>query len=116
MQFKSLAFAGLLATASAAGDHMKCGTRPPSAEYKASLKESALKEKQMSYDTRATTTVPVYVHVLANSEDADDGYMSVSQQDLRLLLQFQHIYHVSFVSWPLTVSPRLTTLMSASPP
>lgn len=97
MQFKSLAVAGLLATASAAGDHMKCGTRPPSAEYKASLKESALKEKQMSYDTRATTTVPVYVHVLAKSEEADDGYMSVSQQDLRLLLQFQHTY-VFFVS------------------
>lgn len=80
MQFKSLTFAGLLATAtaSASADHMKCGTRPPTAEYKASLKESALKEKQMSYDTRATTTVPVYVHVLAKSKESDDGYMSVS--------------------------------------
>ena len=79
MQFKSLVFAGLLAAASAAGDHMKCGTKSPSAEYKASLKESALKEKQMSLDTRATTNVPVYVHVLAKSEEVDDGYMSVSQ-------------------------------------
>ena len=78
MQFKSLAFASLLATVTAAGDHMKCGTRSPSSEYRAILKESALKENQMSYDTRATTTVPVYVHVLAKSKEADDGYMSVS--------------------------------------
>lgn len=91
MAFKSLFLATLLAGTALAGpicqrdaaQHIKCGTRKPTAQQKAALKKVAAAELQGANVNfaQADISVPVYVHVIAKSESRNDGYMSVSKQN-----------------------------------
>ena len=84
MALKSLLVATLLActtTAAMLGEpkRFKCGTRKATPKQKAASKKMAAAEAvQSNIDfAAAVTDVPVYVHVIAKSESASDGYMSV---------------------------------------
>lgn len=81
MHFKALALASLVAAATAAvdPDMMECGADEPAAKHIASMKEASIVEAHSSpLNANTSVTVPVYVHVVAKSKSADDGYISVS--------------------------------------
>lgn len=82
---KSLFLTGLLAAAAAAGPltvrgrkPFKCGTNDPTPKQLAAMKQFAINEANAGNLTlRETTTVDVYMHVVAPSKDSD-SYLSVS--------------------------------------
>lgn len=86
-----MALAGLVATASAAitirdPDMMECGNDDPTPAQIAVMKQMAAMEakqvaRQEEEGTSETVYVDTYVHVVASSEEASDGYMSVSGAD-----------------------------------
>ncbi len=91
MLFKSAAVTGLVASATAM---MPCLTPPPTEEDMAMFE--AISELEANYtlasfaDTasEATTYIDTYVHVVASSQSASDGYLGVSKAASCLLLQF----------------------------
>lgn len=80
MYFKALALASLAVAASAFDPDMaECGADDPAPKHIASMKEASIVESYASpLNAREAVTVPVYVHVVAKSESAEDGYISVS--------------------------------------
>lgn len=85
MALKSVLVATLLASTTMAATlgepkRFKCGTRKATPKQKAASKKMAAAEAAQPHVdfAKAVTDVPVYVHVIAKSESASDGYMSVS--------------------------------------
>lgn len=83
MQFKSL-FLGAVATSGALAADRLCGFKEPSAEDIAIAQTFAAQEAESlaaaneTMSIQATTTVNVYFHVIATSQSASGGYISVS--------------------------------------
>lgn len=80
MYFKALALTSLAVAATAFDpDLAECGADEPAAKHIASMKEASIVESYASpINAREAVTVPVYVHVVAKSKSAEDGYISVS--------------------------------------
>lgn len=85
MQFLTFALGALAATGVIAEDIVRaCGTHDPTEAHIEMSKQFATEEAALaltgneSFRVAATTTVKVYVHVVASSQSASGGYLSVS--------------------------------------
>lgn len=77
-----MALLATTATASVIKIEDSCGNIEPTAEQLEAAREMGRKEAMTSFaddgdDLKATTNVPVYVHVVAAGNSTDEGYVSV---------------------------------------
>lgn len=76
--FVGLFALGRLVTAMSIEGHKICANEPPSAEYIASIQDVIENEKNGNFTAfTEDVMVDMYIHVVANSEKPDDGYISV---------------------------------------
>lgn len=77
MYLQSNLLLGLLASISTANAAIPCGNGPPSLEVRSLAAINPMKRLKIR-EEREHVSVDTYVHVIADSEKLEDGYISVS--------------------------------------
>lgn len=71
-----------------------CGTLSPSTQQVAQQKEIIALERLKRRESQAGINIDVYLHVIAKSKNASDGYLTVSQTLNISALNVHFIHHI----------------------